>query len=55
MKFYSAPLSLYTRKVEIALHEKQIKFERVRVPFTQETGYQLKNWSKEARVCWSSR
>jgi glutathione S-transferase len=43
MKLYSAPLSLYARKVEIALREKQIQFERVMVPFTQEVGYQPKN------------
>jgi glutathione S-transferase len=43
MKLYSAPLSLYARKVEIALLEKQIQFERVMVPFTQEAGYQPKN------------
>jgi glutathione S-transferase len=43
MKLHSGPLSLYARKVEIALREKQIQFERVMVPFTQEAGYQPKN------------
>ncbi|KGF68208.1 glutathione S-transferase [Hoeflea sp. BAL378] len=43
MKLYSGPLSLYARKVEIALREKAIAFERIMVPFTQETGYLPKN------------
>ena len=43
MKLYSGPLSLYARKVEIALHEKSIAFERIMVPFTQETGYRPRN------------
>ena len=40
MKLYSGPLSLFSRKVEIALGEKGLAFERVMVPFTQERGYQ---------------
>ena len=43
MKLYSGPLSLFSRKVEIALGEKGLKFERVMVPFTQERGYQPKH------------
>lgn len=36
---YSGPLSLFARKVEIALREKDLPFERVMVPFNQITGY----------------
>jgi glutathione S-transferase len=43
MKLYSGPLSLFSRKVEIALHEKGLAFERVMVPFTQTVGYSPKN------------
>ena len=43
MKLYSGPLSLFARKVEIALGEKGIAFERIMVPFTQERGYQPKH------------
>src|ERR1700741_3046942 len=43
MKLYSGPLSLFSRKVELALGEKGLKFERVMVPFTQERGYQPKH------------
>ncbi|WP_119302578.1 glutathione S-transferase family protein [Dongia deserti] len=43
MKLYSGPLSLFSRKVEIALSEKGVAFERVMVPFTQERGYQPKH------------
>ena len=39
MKLYSGPLSLFSRKVEIALHEKRLEFERVMVPFSQAQGY----------------
>jgi glutathione S-transferase len=39
MKLYSAPLSLFSRKVEIALREKAIAFEREMVPFSQTHGY----------------
>ncbi|MBL0403608.1 glutathione S-transferase family protein [Microvirga aerilata] len=39
MKLYSGPLSLFSRKVEIALHEKGLAFERILVPFTQTRGY----------------
>ena len=37
---YSGPLSLFARKVEIALREKGLDFERIMVPFNQATGYQ---------------
>jgi glutathione S-transferase len=43
MKLYSGPLSLFSRKVEIALHEKGLAFEREMVPFSQEKGYQPKH------------
>jgi len=43
MKLYSAPLSLFARKVEIALREKGLAFERVMVPFTQAAGYSPKH------------
>jgi len=36
---YSGPLSLFSRKVEIALREKDLPFERIMVPFNQVTGY----------------
>lgn len=39
MKLYSGPLSLFSRKVEIALAEKQLAFDRVMVPFSQAEGY----------------
>jgi len=42
MKLYSAPLSLFARKVEIALAEKGLAFERVMAPFTQTEGYRPK-------------
>jgi glutathione S-transferase len=40
---YSGPLSLFSRKVEIALGEKGLPFERVMVPFNQTTGYDPKH------------
>ena len=43
MKLYSGPLSLFARKVEIALNEKGIAFERVMVPFSQAQGYSPKH------------
>jgi glutathione S-transferase len=43
MKLYSGPLSLFSRKVEIALREKGLAFEREMVAFTQERGYQPKH------------
>jgi glutathione S-transferase len=43
MKLYSAPLSLFSRKVEIALREKGVSFERVMVPFDQSVGYNPKH------------
>lgn len=43
MQLYSGSLSLFSRKVEIALLEKGLPFERVMVPFTQTVGYSPKN------------
>lgn len=43
MKLYSGPLSLFSRKVEVALREKRLPFERVLVPFTQSQGYAPRN------------
>jgi len=43
MKVYSGPVSLFSRKVEIALHEKGLAFEQILVPFTQTAGYSPKN------------
>lgn len=43
MRLYSAPLSLFARKVEIAMREKGLPFERVMVPFSQERGYAPKH------------
>ena len=43
MKLYSGPLSLFARKVEIALHEKGLRFEREMVPFSQAKGYAPKH------------
>lgn len=43
MKLYSGPLSLFSRKVEIALHEKGLSFERIQVPFSQTRGYHPKD------------
>lgn len=40
---YSGPLSLFSWKVEIALREKALPFERVTVPFNQATGYDPKH------------
>ncbi len=40
LKLYSGPLSLFSKKVEIALNEKQIPFEREIVAFTQARGYE---------------
>ncbi|AMJ63580.1 glutathione S-transferase [Bosea sp. PAMC 26642] len=39
MTLYSGPLSLFARKVEIALAEKGLPYERIIVPFNQTTGY----------------
>lgn len=43
MHLYTAPLSLFARKVEIALAEKGIAFTRTVVPFTQTEGYRPKH------------
>jgi glutathione S-transferase len=43
MLLYSGPLSLFSRKVEIALREKGLAFERVMVPFSQARGYAPKH------------
>lgn len=39
MHLYSGPLSLFSRKVEIALAEKGLSFSRTMVPFSQTRGY----------------
>jgi glutathione S-transferase len=43
MRLYSGPVSLFSRKVEIALLEKGLAFERIPVPFSQATGYAPKH------------
>ncbi|PVE24744.1 glutathione S-transferase family protein [Microvirga sp. KLBC 81] len=43
MKLYSGPLSLFSRKVETALHEKGLPFERIQVAFSQTKGYSPKH------------
>jgi glutathione S-transferase len=43
MLLYSGPLSLFSRKVEIALVEKGVSFDRILVPFTQTKGYAPKH------------
>jgi glutathione S-transferase len=43
MLLYSAPLSLFARKVETALGEKGLQYDRVLVPFTQTEGYSPKH------------
>lgn len=43
MRLYSGPLSLFSRKVEIALYEKGLDFERIEVQFTQTEGYRPKH------------
>lgn len=43
MKLYIGPLSLFSRKVEIALAEKGLTVEQVVVPFSQEAGYSPKH------------
>jgi glutathione S-transferase len=40
---YAGPLSLFSRKVSIALDEKGLEFTEELVPFTQERGYQPKH------------
>lgn len=43
IKLYAGPLSLFSRKVGIALREKGLDFAEDLVPFTQERGYQPKH------------
>ena len=43
MLLYSGPLSLFSRKVEIVLAEKNLAFDRVLVPFNQTKGYAPKH------------
>jgi glutathione S-transferase len=43
MKLYSGPVSLFSRKVEIALSEKGLAFERIEVAFSQTRGYSPKH------------
>ena len=40
IQLYLGPLSLFSRKVEIALLEKGLAFERILVPFSQARGYE---------------
>ncbi|HVM85411.1 MAG TPA: glutathione S-transferase family protein [Candidatus Binatia bacterium] len=40
---YVGPLSLFSRKVEIALREKGLAYVQVRVPFSQSEGYRPKH------------
>lgn len=43
MKLYTGPLSLFSKKVEVALDEKAIACERISVPFSLETLYEPKH------------
>ncbi len=43
MHLYSGPLSLFGRKVEIALREKNLAYTCTMVPFTQTQGYAPKH------------
>lgn len=43
MKLYAGPLSLFSRKIEIALREKGLAFEREMVAFDQTVGYAPKH------------
>src|SRR5436190_23815937 len=43
MLLYSGPLSLFSRKVEIVLTEKNLAFDRILVPFSQTRGYAPKH------------
>jgi glutathione S-transferase len=43
LKLFTGPLSLFARKVEIALLEKGLSFDRVMVPFSQTNGYNPKH------------
>jgi glutathione S-transferase len=43
MQLYSGPLSLFSRKVEIVLAEKNLAYDRVLVPFSQAKGYAPKH------------
>jgi glutathione S-transferase len=43
MRLFSGPLSMFGAKVQIALHEKNIDFELIMVPFTMKEGYAPKH------------
>ena len=43
VKLYSGPLSLFSRKMEIALRQKGLPFDREMVAFSQEKGYSPKH------------
>ena len=43
MRLFSAALSMFGAKVQIAAHEKDIDFELVMVPFTKKEGYAPKH------------
>jgi glutathione S-transferase len=42
LTLYSGPVSWFSRKVEIALYEKNLPFRQIIVPFTQTQGYRPK-------------
>jgi glutathione S-transferase len=43
IRLFSGPLSMFGAKVQIALHEKNVDFELVMVPFTMKEGYAPKH------------
>ena len=43
IRFYTAPLSMFGAKAEIALLEKNLDFERIAVPFTKDDRYEPKH------------
>jgi glutathione S-transferase len=43
MKLYTGPLSMFGAKVEIAVREKALEFDRVMVPFDSARGYDPKH------------
>lgn len=43
IQFYTGPLSMFGMKVEIALRDKGLKFERIEVPYSNAAGYSPKH------------
>jgi glutathione S-transferase len=43
MKLYSGPLSLFTAKVRVALDEKNLRYDKISVPFSRAKGYEPKH------------